>query len=547
MPRSGNNSMETAPSRFLNSFRISTDPNTRRKRAKFAPQRRQEVKAIRHRRACLRCSLLKIKCSDDDLCNTCGQLASALHAHEKQAMSFSGCIRTRLSEVSVFSLHPTCSNNQFESLDQRLDLTLSNISLDFANQVTWDVAVLVDDTVDWLKDPRISETSKVGTFSSPQFLDLVTSSLGKSVGIKFQRMLYAISLAYTQPTLHPLTLPEIYEVGCIAGHDFLTILDERLKPQSLKECSEAELRALFLVVFGTILAVGYTQPTLGEADSQSQGFRAVQYHLSQILAHYLLYLGSRLSLPLAKGVDQFLLEAIPSRWYKEGVFDWKTPRNYDDFEFENVFEVGVNHINDLCVVSMRRINNESLPNVPFGSTLAADWKLSSDLVSRSPKPWSKPWTREEDLLLQSRANEFHFAILQTTAYEEDRPPSIPTCFPQNSWHVSDHSELVPPPTALSTHPCTNDLESSLQPPLTESHDPDPDNQSRENDMARPGSYFIWERFITCGTITETMVGVGNSLTADSRQVENLYEQLETMKTLMWSCIYKTFIIAAGMV
>jgi len=46
----------------------------------------------------------------------------------------------------------------------------------------------------------------------------------------------------------------------MAGHGFLRNLDEKLKAQSLKDCSRDDLQALFLLVVGTILAVGYVEP-----------------------------------------------------------------------------------------------------------------------------------------------------------------------------------------------------------------------------------------------------------------------------------------------
>lgn len=45
-------------------------------------------------------------------------------------------------------------------------------------------------------------------------------------------------------------------------------------------------------------------------------------HLCQILAHYLVYLGSCLKLSLASDLEQLLLETVPSRWNKRGKFEW---------------------------------------------------------------------------------------------------------------------------------------------------------------------------------------------------------------------------------
>jgi len=62
--------------------------------------------------------------------------------------------------------------------------------------------------------------------------------------------------------------------------------------------------------------------------AQSQ---AMQDHLCKILAHYIVYLGEQLKLPMASHVEQFILEAATARWNKEGNFEWlNTPG--DEFE-----------------------------------------------------------------------------------------------------------------------------------------------------------------------------------------------------------------------
>lgn len=149
----------------------------------------------------------------------------------------------------------------------------TTISLDFASHVIWDLRALVEDIVDWLNDPMISHTSKVGILSSPQFLELISPSVEGKSRTYFQCMICAITLAYTQklaPDRHRQRIFELNQIGSIAGHELLKVLDEKLKPQSLKDCSEDDLHALFLLVVGTILAVGYTEPDANHCNSQNQ-------------------------------------------------------------------------------------------------------------------------------------------------------------------------------------------------------------------------------------------------------------------------------------
>ncbi len=187
---------------------------------------------------------------------------------------------------------------------------------------------LVEDVVNWLNNPTVSETSKVGILSSPQFLNLTQPFLENDTSTQFHHMLCAISLAYTQttaPDSYHLTIPELYQIGSLAGHTFLKILDKLLKPQHLRNCSGDQLRAYFLLIFGTILAAGYTQPMAqGNATEDIARFKDTQDFLCQILAHYLVYLGSQLKLQLASGADRYILQAAPVRWLAKGMFQWRT-------------------------------------------------------------------------------------------------------------------------------------------------------------------------------------------------------------------------------
>jgi hypothetical protein len=79
-------------------------------------------------------------------------------------------------------------------------LAFKSITLNFAWQITWNLLALVDDVVGWLNSRQVATTSKVGTLSSPNFMELIEPHVGFENMLSFQRMLYAESLAYIQPT-----------------------------------------------------------------------------------------------------------------------------------------------------------------------------------------------------------------------------------------------------------------------------------------------------------------------------------------------------------
>lgn len=60
---------------------------------------------------------------------------------------------------------------------------------------------------------------------------------------------------------------------------------------------------------------------MGTESSQSQS-HAMRDHLCQILAHFIIYLGSRLDLQIDHRAEQFIIEGAAARWHKEGFFEW---------------------------------------------------------------------------------------------------------------------------------------------------------------------------------------------------------------------------------
>jgi hypothetical protein len=50
----------------------------------------------------------------------------------------------------------------------------------------------------------------------------------------------------------------------------------------------------------------------------------MQKHLCRTLAHHMVYLGTRLNLPISSAMERFILDAADSMWNKEGHFIWNS-------------------------------------------------------------------------------------------------------------------------------------------------------------------------------------------------------------------------------
>ncbi|KAL2065243.1 hypothetical protein VTL71DRAFT_2912 [Oculimacula yallundae] len=371
----------------MSSFSLSNGPIKLRKRAKYNLERREEVDAVRKKGSCLRCSLLKIPCSKDDLCTTCEQLADVSRKHNRKTLSFFGCIRTKLSEVSVFERYITPPVDDEALLQDILGSTVREISIEFATPVIWDLNTLVEDTVNWLMDPGLSDTSKVGILASPQFLELTrgpdSSRAQCDAGNNFSTMIYTTSRAHVGQNGPVLTVEDYSRFGGATGHAFLVYLDSILKPAALRQCSQGELQTAFLWVFGTILAVGYTGYSMPVHLQAS--FEAMRSHLCQILAHYLVYVSSRLDLSLPSEMDHFILEGAKCRWDKEGQFRWKRAQSTIADVHSGKMSSGCGQM-DLSN-SVHHSSEGSEPDFMRNSTACSPWEDHTVLHLQLDRDW----------------------------------------------------------------------------------------------------------------------------------------------------------------
>jgi hypothetical protein len=154
--------------------------------------------------------------------------------------------------------------------------------------------------------------------------------------------------------------PAVYSTA-VFGQNCLCILEQQLKPSNLSTYSRRRLQALFLLSFGVILLVATAEPAVylpsfpevgclfvphdalltvkqeGPVRSRKPKtlFDVLQTHLSNMLAHYLTFIGSKLGLlesvdpdkPLKlKDLNESLMlwEKVLLRW----ILHWQT-RDFD--------------------------------------------------------------------------------------------------------------------------------------------------------------------------------------------------------------------------
>ncbi|KAK0658011.1 hypothetical protein B0T16DRAFT_386447 [Cercophora newfieldiana] len=330
-----------------------------RSRAKLSDSEKQRVHQVRRRRACLRCRMLKIQCSNEDPCQTC--LQSAVKGSERRVLSFCYCVRTRFADINIFfsetSHAPTM---QIETLLSRMSALLVRIATPAEFTLTSDPATFNTTLTSWLTDPTFSfpNGSVVGlccsSLLSLQFQDPDPLSGDDGLMTEFRRFLLSTSLAHSGWT-GEIPQSELLTAGHVSGYRLIKRLDRILTPQFLSKLSQESTQMLFLLVLGAVLGVGYssamppspspslpTSPSRGSSRSEQQQqpqppsmsmmsheftqsptlYLSMKEHLCQMLAHHLIFLGSSLGIKLDTTMEQRIIDTAAVRWNKMEKYAW---------------------------------------------------------------------------------------------------------------------------------------------------------------------------------------------------------------------------------
>jgi hypothetical protein len=170
-------------------------------------------------------------------------------------------------------------------------------------------------------------------------------------------MLLACTTAYNQDKsveTSQFSDGELQQITSVAGECVLVSLEKRLTPAELEKCTGSleYSQALFLILLGTILAVGYMEPiqdTPNLANASVSAYlpfyntfsliiqqhidptlsislyQSVQEHLCATLAHYMIYLGHKTTITFDPPTQEHLITKAHERWQAQGHFQWMTP------------------------------------------------------------------------------------------------------------------------------------------------------------------------------------------------------------------------------
>jgi hypothetical protein len=148
-------------------------------------------------------------------------------------------------------------------LSRNNHLMLSTVFLEFDDQIKWNLTALSTDWALWMsQNDRVPTMSKVGIMSTLRFQQLLSPWIPTKLGSYFRLMMHTSSVLYNhgpQALLCGIPFNDFYALKSRAGTNVLLGLEDLLRPAELAKATPEKRRVIFLILFGTILAVLYNE------------------------------------------------------------------------------------------------------------------------------------------------------------------------------------------------------------------------------------------------------------------------------------------------
>jgi hypothetical protein len=149
------------------------------------------------------------------------------------------------------------------ALSESNTLVIHPISLEYEGHIVWDITELSRDWASWIcRNDRNPNVSKIGVMSSLRFQHMITPCISNPLAGYFRLLMYTSSIIYNhgpQPSYSRFALGDFFKVRSITGAKVLAGLDKLLRPAELARATVEKVRAVFLMLFGTTLAVLYNE------------------------------------------------------------------------------------------------------------------------------------------------------------------------------------------------------------------------------------------------------------------------------------------------
>ena len=135
----------------------------------------------------------------------------------------------------------------------------------FAEKVPWNIEAIASDFAAWIFDKHVSPApaSRVSILSSFALQNLLSDVIGTTLSKCFRLLVERVSIGYSHG--HKDSLAE-RKVTTSAGFFVLQSLEDTLSSSSLARAPLERLQALFLILFGTVIGIGYSAWDVGKQE-----------------------------------------------------------------------------------------------------------------------------------------------------------------------------------------------------------------------------------------------------------------------------------------
>ena len=142
-------------------------------------------------------------------------------------------------------------------------LITDNVQLDFHSEFYWDLDTITRDFAQWMSNQQLTptSTSRVGILSSFNLTRLLSTFVSGGMSQNFRLFVETSSALYNrgfQQEYAGYNSIDLWRMRSFAGNKVLEGLQRVLNNNALSRASLFELKALFLILFGTIVSVGYS-------------------------------------------------------------------------------------------------------------------------------------------------------------------------------------------------------------------------------------------------------------------------------------------------
>lgn len=389
---------------------------------------------------------------------------------------------------------------------------LDEVKLAFELLVWWDLDAISFDFACWMTHEHIApaSTSRVGILSSPKFENLLDNLACQEMRRTFRLLTRSSSSLYNRGDDRGWKehLPDdMFSIRSFAGTLLLQHLEKALSSRDLSNSSLPELKALFLILFGTVIAVGYSesfvqthnvrdnlnsdvlaklltfsQPCISSSTS-AWSYAAAQQQLLRTLAHYMVQIGVRAYLLDPNADNLRLIDNAHRQWDGQASFTWQTSERpcfeplqtldccncFADSQKEPVSLHAGNRSGYMAITPWEETPEELQPSNDFTSLETSgilwEWDVGADgsCFDSISQCLSIPNARDESWFAE------YLATTELVAEKTAADSSISTSLPLQAPYVTDRShrrDLVSTPTWPSCshgptsgneHECHNQL------------------------------------------------------------------------------------------